>query len=288
GAGATAGNGGSGGEGAQGASTPTNCDEDGDGHECDSAACGGDDCDDTDIDIHPGADEICGDGVDNNCDGAIDEGCECDPGETVACYGGSSSTREVGECRDGDMTCSSHSAWGTCVGDVTPVDEDCDNGLDEDCDGDVDDADSDCDTGNGTNHGCVVGPSVQRTVNAYWTSPASYEAEEVEVAGGWLQQPGMDPVSGDFAQMSFDPASGKWVGYMGLMSGTYLEYTTHHHSDTCQGWSTNQCCYAGGCEGCNSDFGTNSITVDGAPLQCTRLAWKASETCNTHIVCCIP
>ncbi len=31
------------------------------------------DCDDTNNSIHPGTDEICGDGMDNNCDGTIDE-----------------------------------------------------------------------------------------------------------------------------------------------------------------------------------------------------------------------
>lgn len=144
GAGATAGNGGSGGEGAQGASAPDN-DHDNDGFDAGDGP--DEDCDDDDADVNPDAAEICGDGVDNNCDGVIDEGCECDPGETVACYSGPSSTREVGKCRDGDMTCSSHSAWGTCVGDVTPVDEDCDDGVDNDCDGDIDGADSQCDTG---------------------------------------------------------------------------------------------------------------------------------------------
>ncbi len=34
----------------------------------------GNDCDDTDPRIHPGAIEVC-DGVDNNCDGTTDEGC---------------------------------------------------------------------------------------------------------------------------------------------------------------------------------------------------------------------
>jgi hypothetical protein len=48
-----------------------NCDNDGDGFI--SAYCkGGNDCDDLNPDVHPGATEICDDGIDNNCDGLTD------------------------------------------------------------------------------------------------------------------------------------------------------------------------------------------------------------------------
>ncbi|MCA9611729.1 MAG: putative metal-binding motif-containing protein [Myxococcales bacterium] len=48
----------------------SNPDADGDSHA--AIACGGGDCDDTDPDVHPGAEEVAGDDVDSNCDGEDD------------------------------------------------------------------------------------------------------------------------------------------------------------------------------------------------------------------------
>ena len=60
------------------------CDRDGDGHR--ALACGGDDCDDTRGDVHPGAPEWC-DGVDGDCDGVADALPDggVDPGSAAFC-----------------------------------------------------------------------------------------------------------------------------------------------------------------------------------------------------------
>jgi hypothetical protein len=79
---------------------------------------------------------VCGGERDYLCDGILDEGCSCSPGDLRACYTGPSSTRGVGECRDGTQTCmdaDGGTAWGPCTGEVLPAAPTC--GRDTACDG---------------------------------------------------------------------------------------------------------------------------------------------------------
>ena len=138
-------------------------DDDGDGHlECPATGdelwfkppfTGNGDCDDDDADVHPGADEDCGNGIDDDCNGHVD-------GFDAVCPDG-----------DGDGF-SPVAAGGTDCDDVNPgvnpgADEICSDGIDNNCNGAIDRKDLAClpnetpgPEGEGGGCGCAVfGPA---------------------------------------------------------------------------------------------------------------------------------
>ncbi len=122
------------------------CDADADGF--DSVLYGGDDCDDTLPDVHPGGDEVCNEGIDDDCDGLIDyDDPSNDPGTLSEFY--------VDTDLDGYGTgggvigCSASPGFSAEKGDCAPSNPDVNPGateicnalLDDDCDGFADDDD---------------------------------------------------------------------------------------------------------------------------------------------------
>jgi hypothetical protein len=60
----------------------------------------------------------------------------CAPASMAACYDGPAATEGHGLCQAGSKTCNAEgTAYGPCVGEVTPTPEDCATATDEDCDG---------------------------------------------------------------------------------------------------------------------------------------------------------
>jgi len=106
-----------------------NCpDQDGDGY--DEAMCGGDDCDDNDAAVHPGAKEECAEGVDQDCDGLTD----CDDPDCAGNW--------VCNCTDADGD--GYGEGSGCLGpdcdDTAPLvhpgaTDPCGDGVDQNCDG---------------------------------------------------------------------------------------------------------------------------------------------------------
>ncbi len=91
--------------------------------------------------------EVC-DLVDQDCNGTVNDGV------TQGCYTGTAGTSGVGLCRPGTQTCGTNGMFGTCVGQVTPVAEACNN-QDDNCDGRIDNRDA---AGNPLQQTCYSGP----------------------------------------------------------------------------------------------------------------------------------
>lgn len=72
------------------------CDRDSDGFL--AGSCGGDDCDDENASIYPGAGELCGDGRDNDCDGDVDPPSLCKACAAVECPPGQACDPQTGQC----------------------------------------------------------------------------------------------------------------------------------------------------------------------------------------------
>jgi hypothetical protein len=87
---------------------------------------------------------VCSDGyscIDYRCIPGV-----CQPGVVEECYSAPMDTMGVGPCVSGMRTCQEDGQWSKCQGEVVPVSEACNDGIDNDCNGMTDediDADGD-------------------------------------------------------------------------------------------------------------------------------------------------
>lgn len=93
--------------------------------------------------------DSCLNATDDDCNGVVNDGystggagCLCLPGSVDPCYEGPAGTEGVGPCKAGTRTCNAlGTAYYLCEGQVLPVEEICNNGINDNCAGPVD---SDC------------------------------------------------------------------------------------------------------------------------------------------------
>ncbi|MFT3769337.1 MAG: MopE-related protein [Minicystis sp.] len=114
--------------------------------------------------------ETCNTPVDDDCNGQTNEGgagCVCVPNATVSCYSGPAGTQGVGACHAGTKTCNAQgTAYGSCVGEVTPVAETCNTPVDDDCNGQTNEGGAGCVCVPNSSTSCYTGPAGTLNVGA--------------------------------------------------------------------------------------------------------------------------
>ena len=114
--------------------------------------CGGNDCNDKDPNVHPGAREVCDDGVDNDCNSRTDcqdFSCRNDPWCAADGGGRDGGVRDGG--RDSGFDSGDDSGLDSGVDACPGTAEVCNNGTDDDCNGLIDCQDPAC----GSDLGCT-------------------------------------------------------------------------------------------------------------------------------------
>jgi hypothetical protein len=112
--------------------------------------------------------ETCNTPIDDNCNGQTNEGgagCVCTPNASVSCYTGPAGTQGVGICKAGTALCNDQgTVLGTCMGQVLPATETCNNAFDDNCNGQTNEGGAGCVCLPNSVASCYSGPANTQNV----------------------------------------------------------------------------------------------------------------------------